>query len=167
MRRQLAELRRPSSPGTIPEVFTSLALSLHLQHLLHNRGLTVYDPRTNNVVFWAAESVVRELIALHKIKPEGTRKIVRRLVWIGPPLSSLVIAEQETGESATSLPSPKKYSHNHEVTSTEERQVAPFDENPQGVWTLVRLPDSLKVQAVFLAVAIQCGARIVKKRRAA
>jgi hypothetical protein len=137
---------------------------VYLKPLIDDRGwLTVYDARSGHAVFWADESSVRELTRAKKIKPEGPRKCIKRLLWVGREISTIRVIEQQTGETGVPSPArgPKKYSHNRERTSTEERYVTPFDENLQGVWTMVRLPDS--TQIVFLAVAAQCGARIFKR----
>jgi hypothetical protein len=136
---------------------------VYLKHLINNRGLTVYDPASDAVVFWADEVIVREKIREGKIRAVGNRKCIQRLEWIGPQLSTARIIKKEfSSYSPSPARGPKKYSHNQERTSTDQRYVAPFDENIDGVWTMVRLPNS--TQIVFLAVAAQCGARIFRRR---
>jgi hypothetical protein len=127
---------------------------VHLSHLIGNRGITVYDQRTGEFVFWTGESLAREMIAEGKIQAEGPRASIRRLVWIGPPLTPQLAEKAREGP----------------LEGPDLRQSAPYtnkhasDTNVENVWTYAGR--STVLESVFMTVMAGCGARIrLKKQR--
>lgn len=125
---------------------------MYLHHLETHRGLPVYDPNSNALVLWATEEFVRQCISQGKIKPVmAARKCVQRLIWTGPKTTIVPIPEEMAGYKPSEA-RPTRYSHNRDT-----------EDNPVNVWTLIHLADS--TQAIFLAVAMQCGGVLKAKRK--
>lgn len=92
-------------------------------------------------LFWADEEQSRELLRDKKVEALRTKRKIRGLRTIVPDCVLNGSIAQLRG---------RKYSHNREAV-----------DNPQGCWTLIRLPNSTR--EIFTAVLDQC----VNRRKAA
>lgn len=106
--------------------------------------MEVLDARSRKLLFWAEPDIAAELISEGKVKPFGTKNVIRSLIWIGPPLDVIEVKTAvERKAYKASRHRPTHYSHDHET-----------EENPANVWTLIMLPNH--TMPVFLAVATGC-----------
>jgi hypothetical protein len=85
------------------------------------------DAKTFELISWASPAIVHEFLQAGKLKTVGTKRQVRQLLWIGPPIS---LARQTPAQIEREDYKPAdwkqtKYSHNHETR-----------DNPEKVWTL-------------------------------
>ncbi len=143
------------------------------------------------LLFWTHAKLARKHVVEGRAHSTRRSKCVRTLTWRGSPPSVITpelgwpevrnaIELSKAGSTAPILPGKKpeyfkssgfratRYSHDHEVSDTYtdehgvEHERDPMDPNPANVWTLKRLPNFTEI--VFLAVARDCGARMILRK---
>jgi len=128
---------------------------VYLKHLATGPGgtIAVYHHESKRFQFWTDEQGARDQIAEAKIRPHrphGRRGEISELLWLGPDMAAF----EGYDRAANPHHAPSRYVTDRELVSNEKHPLERWEENPRGVYTLLK--QSRSNRRIFRQAVIDC-----------